>query len=510
MKQTEEEDTRHQVQAGRPLPQPEQLSASQEDVGEDRAVDEKIYRMGNASLPRLIVEFSIPSIVGMLVNGSYNLLSSAFLGQAMGSIGLSVMTVATPIMILFMALSMLVGAGGNALAALRLGQGRAEDAERSLGNTVMLSIFIWGFIVVLVTVPQSLNWLLAISSATDETHDLAAEYIRIISYGFIFQCIGTGVNNFIRTAGAPNRALLTMVIGAVSCTVLNYLLVLVLGMEVFGCAMATIGGQFLSCVTVLWYFRANGNAPLKLKLASMRPHRHTITSILALGTASFAVQMGATVFNFALNYQLAFYGALHPLGAEAALASIGVVQRVAVFSILPLVGMSIAIQPLLGYNYGAHKYNRVKKTFWLGVAGATGIAVFMWVLIHVFPSQIVGAFGLTDQVLAQFTAYALQVQLLLLPFVGFQIVGSNYFQATGQPAKSIFLSLSRQVLFLIPLLFILPHLLPMLFPSLTGLDSLYWAIPCADFLAIFTTLVFILWEVRRLKKLESGQISAKF
>lgn len=473
-------------------------------------VDRKIYRMGNASIPRLIVEFSIPSIVGMLVNGSYNLLASAFLGQAMGSIGLSVMTVATPIMILFMALAMLVGAGGNALAALRLGQGRKDDAERSLGNTVTLSLIIWAIIVVLVTIPQTLDMLLSISSATPATHDLAAEYIKIISYGFIFQCIGGGVNNFIRTAGAPNRALLTMVIGAVSCAVFNYVLVLMLGMEVFGCGVATIAGQFLSCLTVLWYFRSSGPAPLKLYRRHLAPHRATIVTILKLGTASFAVQMGATVFNFVLNYQLAYYGGLHPLGAEAALASIGVVQRVAMFTVLPLVGVSIAIQPLLGYNYGAHKYERVKKAFWLGVLGATGIAVFMWIAIHLFPTQIVGAFGLTDAALAQFTAYALRVQLLLLPFVGFQIVGSNYFQATGQPAKSIFLSLSRQVLFLIPLVMVLPLVLPSLFPGMTGLDSLYWAIPSADFLAIFTTLIFILWEMRRLKRLESGQITAKF
>lgn len=473
-------------------------------------VDERIYRMGHASLPRLITEFSIPSIVGMLVNGSYNVLSSAFLGQAMGSIGLSVMTVATPTMVLFVALAMLVGVGGNALAALRLGQGRHDDAELSLGNTVTLSLFVWAFVALFVTLPSTLDWLLSISSATDSVRPLAAEYVRIISYGFIFQCIGTGVNNFIRTAGAPNRALLTMVIGAVSCTVFNYLLVLVLGLEVVGCALATIGGQALSCATVLWYFRKGSESPLHLKRECMRPHAATIKDIVTLGAASFAIQIGATLFNFVLNYQLARYGAMHPLGAEAALASIGVVQRVAMFSILPLAGVSVAIQPLLGYNYGAHKYARVRKAFWLGVAGATAIAVFMWVIVHLYPEQIVGAFGLTDQALMQFTVYALQVQLILLPFVGFQIVGSNYFQATGQPAKSIFLSLSRQVLFLIPMLFILPHILPNLFPQLTGLDSLYWAIPVADFLAIFTTAVFLAWEMRRLRKLQRGEITAKF
>ncbi|MGI6590842.1 MAG: MATE family efflux transporter [Eggerthellaceae bacterium] len=477
---------------------------------DDRQVDQKIYRMGHSSIPRLIIEFSIPSIVGMLVNGSYNLLASAFLGQAMGAVGLSVMTVATPIMILFMAFSMLVGAGGNALAALRLGQGRPDEAERSLGNTVTLSIFLSAFVAVFVSIPPALDWLLTISSVTDSIRDLAGLYVRIISYGLIFQCIGAGVNNFIRTAGAPNRALLTMVIGAASCTVFNYFLVLVLGLGVFGCGIATIGGQALSCFTVLWYFRANGKAPFRLRAERMRPHREVIAAILKLGTASFFIQIGSMAFNLVFNYQLAYYGALNPLGVEAALASIGVVQRVAMFTVLPLVGVAMAIQPLLGYNYGAHKYDRVKKTLWIGVFGATLIAVFMWAMIHLFPQQIVGAFGLTDGALVGFTVYALKVQMLLLPFVGFQIVCSNYFQATGQPAKSIFLSLSRQVLFLIPLAFLLPAVLPGFFPQLTGLDALYWAVPCADFLAIFSTLVFIIWEMRRLRRLERGEITARF
>lgn len=476
----------------------------------DQGADEKIYRMGHSSIPRLIIEFSIPSIIGMLVNGSYNLLASVFLGQAMGEVGLSVMTVATPIMILFMAFSMLVGAGGNALAALRLGQGRKDEAERSLGNTVTLSLYLSVFFAIFVSIPPALDWLLTISSVTDSIRDLAGLYVRIISYGLIFQCIGGGVNNFIRTAGAPNRALLTMVIGAVSCTVFNYLLVLVFDLGVFGCGIATIGGEALSCATVLWYFRSNGKAPFHLKASYMRPHRETISLIIKLGTASFFIQAGAMAFNLVFNYQLAFYGAIHPLGVEAALASIGVVQRVAIFTILPLIGVAMAIQPLLGYNYGAHKFDRVKKTLWIGVFGATAIAVFMWAMIHLYPTQIVGAFGLTDQALAGFTVYALKVQMLLLPFVGFQIVCSNYFQATGQPSKSIFLSLSRQVLFLIPLVFVLPTVLPAYISQLTGLDALYWAIPCADFLAIFTTLIFILWEMCRLRRIERGEIAAKF
>ena len=197
-------------------------------------------------------------------------------------------------------------------------------------------------------------------------------------------------------------------------------------------------------------------------------------------------------------------------GAEGALASIGVVQRVASFVVLPLIGMSIAIQPLLGFNYGAHLFKRVKMTLAWGIAGNTVIAVVLWALVHLFPVQIVGFFGITDPNLLSFTVFALQVQLFLIPFVGFQIVGSNYFQATGQPAKSVFLSLTRQILFLIPLYIGLPMVMPVWFPGYTGLDALYFACPVADFLAIFTTGVFVLLELKRLRKLENGQLQAKF
>ncbi len=471
---------------------------------------DKVTRMGTASIPRLIVEFAVPSILGMLVNGAYNVIDSIFLGQAMGEIGLATATVAMPIMTVFMAISMLVGNGGNALAALRMGEGNRDEADRSLGNTVTLSIILAVIVAVVAHIPACIDGLLGVSGATPEDWDYARSFIQIISLGFIFQCIGMGVNNFIRTAGAPNRALGTMIVGAVACTIFNFLFVMVLGWGVQGSALATVLGQAISCGCVLWYFIVTKNVPLKLHWHSMPLHARTVGLILSLGLASFAVQAGMAVVNFVLNNLLNMYGTASPIGAEGALASIGVVQRVAMFSVLPLIGVSIAIQPLLGFNYGAHLFMRVKKTLLYGIVGATGIAVLLWGLVHLFPTQIVGFFGIVDDELRDFTVFALKVQLFMLPFVGFQIVGSNYFQATGQPAKSIFLSLTRQILFLIPLYIGLPMVLPGWFPGYTGLDALYFAVPVADFLAIFTTVVFILIELRRLKKLERGEIVAKF
>ena len=180
----------------------------------------------------------------------------------------------------------------------------------------------------------------------------------------------------------------------------------------------------------------------------MRPHAKIIRSILSLGLASFAVQAGAAVVNFAVNFLLVKYGSASAIGAEGALASIGVVQRIAMFTVMPLVGVSIAIQPLLGFNYGAKIIARVRKTLWLGVAFATSLAVIMWALVHLFPNQIVGLFGITNASLADFTIFALKIQLLMLPLVGFRIVGSNYFPG-NRPADEVDLSsrLTRQVLF---------------------------------------------------------------
>ncbi len=486
-----------------PASAPEARDAAGPAASAAAAPSARVTRMGTESIPRLITEFAIPSVVGMVVNGSYNIIDSVFLGHAMGEMGLSAVTVATPAMIVFMALSMLVGTGGNALAALRLGEGNRDAAERALGNVITLSLVLWALVVVLALNPAAIDAVLTLSSATDDVRPYARTFIQILCYGFILQCIGMGVNNFIRTAGAPNRALGTMVIGLVAATAFNYWFVILLGWGVAGSALATLAGQACSCGAVLWYFLLTKGVPLRIRVSCLRPARRVVGTILAFGFPGFALQAGAALVNFLINYQLVKYGALSPLGAEDALASIGVVQRIGMFTIMPIVGVSIAIQPLLGYNYGARKIGRVRTTLWLGIAGATVMCVAEWAAVMLLAGPIVAAFGISHDGLADFTAFALRIWLLLLPFIGFQIVGSNYFQATGQPAKAIFLTLTRQIIFLVPLVMLLPDVLPSVVPALDGLDALYVAAPVSDFLAIFTVGVFLAWEMRRLRRMRA-------
>ncbi len=486
--------------AGRP-----DEDAALDDRGEalrgHSAGDEKVLRMGTASIPRLITEFAIPSVVGMLINGSYAIIDSVFLGHAVGEIGLSAMTVANPIMIVFMALAMLIGNGGNALAALRLGEGRREDAERALGNVVSLSLLAAVVVLFIGWNPVLVNGVLDLASATEEVRPYALTFIQILCSGFLLQCIGMGVNNFIRTCGAPNRALGTMVVGLASSVAFNFLFVIMLGWGVAGSGLATVLGWGCSCATVLWYFCGRTDVPMRLSVRSMVPNVPLIVTILGYGLPSFCVQAGMAVVNFVINFQLVKYGALTPIGADDALAAIGVVQRIGQFTVMPLIGIAIALQPLLGFNYGARKVARVRKTLWYGIGAATSIAVVMFAGVELFAVPIAHGFGIKHDGLVDFTAFALRVQFLILPFVGFQIVSANYFQATGQPAKSVLLTLTRQILFLVPLLYLMPEMLPSLAPGLTGLDALYFAAPVSDLLATGTTAVFIAWEMVRLRRL---------
>ncbi len=484
------------------------VQADKKPQNKEKKQDSRTARMGTAPISTLLLEFAIPSIAGMLINSCYNVISSIFLGQAMGATGLAVTTAAFPIMVVFMALAMLIGNGGNALAALRLGQGNKAGAEKTLGNTVSLGIVISLIIVVFVTIPPCMELLLSVSSTIGEIHDLTRNYIWILGVGVIFQIIGMGVNNFIRTAGAPNRALLTMVIGAVASIILNYLFVMVFGWGVEGSALATILGWLASFASVLWYFILTPNTPIKLQKKYLKLERILVLEILKLGLASFLLQTAICVANLIINYQLVKFGNISDFGAENALAAIGVVGKIAGIAIMPILGISAAAQPLLGYNYGAGNLKRVRHALGFALLYGVIIGLVVWGITRLWPYQIVGAFGVENDLMA-LALFALEVQMLLIPLVGIQIISSNYFQATGQPVKATFLSLIRQVIIFMPALLIIPEVLPLVM-DIDPLYALFASWPVSDFLSIFIAGMFLIHELTRLKKIEQGKLSDKY
>jgi putative MATE family efflux protein len=462
--------------------------------------------MGTARVGRLVREFAIPSIVMFVVNGLYNIIDAIFMGFGVGPLGQATATIAVPIMIVGMAISMLIGAGGNALMAIRLGEGRHEDAEKVMGNAFTLTVIVAVAMTVLATV--FIDPLLKLCSATPDTLPMCRTFVHIIALGFIVQFFAGAFSNFIRTAGDPNRALYTMVSGTAVCILLNALLVLGLHMGVAGSAIATISGQTVSAVQIFYYFVFSKKAPFHLRLHWLRLKPRLVRDIMALGSSSFLLQAANVVINVVVNSQLAGLGAGTPVGPEGALASIGVVNRIAMFTFFPVIGVAVGSSPLFGYNYGAGKFDRVKRAYLVALLWTAVIGVVFFILIRVMPGPIVGAFNLTGN-LRDFAAGALQVQTFLIIVSGVQVVGSNLFQSTGQPLKSIFLSLTRQFLYLVPLVFLMPLLLPHIMPGLLPLDGVYWAFPIADFLSLVTAGLMMLREFRRLSRMQKAGVKVE-
>lgn len=463
----------------------------------EKGTDEQYDRLGAAPVGTLLREFAIPSIAQMIISGLYNILTAIFLGWGVGDVGLAVSSVSGPMMVIFMAVGMLIGNGGNALAAIKLGEGKKDDAEHVLGNTFALSFIGWAILLLLAWV--FIDPVLTISGAGEDTWELSKIFIRIAATGSILQILSMGINNFIRTAGDPNRALWSMLIGIIVDLACSALFVLVLGWGVPGQACAMVIGWTASTIAVLYYFTLSPKAPFKLHAKYFALKARTVKSILAMGFASFIMQAMNAVITIIVNNLVAMYGAMSSIGETGAFAMMAVIQRIAQFVMFPTLGIAQAAQPILGYNYGASQPQRVKDTLSYELKSGVIICTCMWVLIELFAPTICTWFGVSEAVL-EYTQTALRLQTMFLPFITFQMVISNYYQATGRPTRSALLSLTRQCFFLIPLLIGLPIFIGAFFPQIDQLMGVVLAYPCSDLLSFILALVFVIIEYRSLNK----------
>lgn len=438
-------------------------------------------QLGELSISKLIIKFSIPAIIGMLVNALYNVVDRIYIGQGVGALGIGGTTIAFPVMLIMMAFSMLIGVGANSLVAIRLGQNRKEEAEGIFGNALMLLIlssFLLSVIGLLVLVP-----FLKFLGASEQILPYAKDYLQIILLGGVFQSVGMGMNNFIRSEGNPKTAMYTMLIGALINTVLDPVFIFVFHWGMKGAALATIISQAVSALWVILYF-LRGKSLLKIHRKSLKLKPVFIGSIIALGAAPFAMQIAASVLNFIMNRSLGAYG------GDIAISGMGIVNSIITLMIMPIFGINQGVQPIIGYNYGANKFDRVKEAYKMAVVFATVIVVIGWILTRVFPEQLVYLFNNKDAELISFSTFAIRRFLMFLPIIGFQIVSSNYFQAIGKPMHSALLGLSRQVLILIPALIILPKFF--------GLNGVLSAGPLSDVVSSLVTGTFIFIELRSL------------
>lgn len=438
-------------------------------------------QLGEMKVLNLLIKFSLPAIVGMLVNALYNVVDRAFIGHGVGALGIAGVTIGFPVMLLMMAFAVLIGIGANSLVSIKLGQDKKEEAEVIFGNAISLLVLSALALTVLGLI--FLDPMLRFLGSSDEILPYARDYMQVILLGSVFQFLSMGMNNFIRSEGNPRIAMYTMLIGAILNAILNPVFIFIFHMGMRGAALATILSQMVSAIWVVLYF-LQGKSLFKIRSVNLRLKAPVVYRILALGIAPFAMQIAASVQNFIMNTSLVAYG------GDIAISGMGIVNSIITLMIMPLFGINQGVQPIIGYNYGARKFNRVKEAYQMAVIFATVIVVIGWIVTRVFPEQLVYLFNNKDKELIDFGTMATRRFMMFLPVVGFQIISSNYFQAIGKPTHSALLGLSRQVLILIPALLILPKFF--------GLQGVISAGPLADVVSTVVTGIFIFIEMKKL------------
>jgi putative MATE family efflux protein len=444
---------------------------------------DRSQRLGEGSIPSLLLKFSMPAIVGMLAQAFYNVVDRVFVGRAVGPLGIAGTTISFPFFLVLMAFSMLIGFGAAALVSIRLGERRKEQAEQVLGHALVLLLVISA--VLTVGGLLLLDPLLRLCGASPESAPYARAYLRIIVAGSVFQALGFGLNALIRGEGSPRFAMVTMLIGALLNLLLDPLFLFAFGWGMRGAAWATVISQAVSAVWVMGYF-LTGRGLLQLHTRNLKLRWSTCALIVSMGSPLFAMQLAASVMNAILNSQLRAYG------GDLAISVIGIIHAVALFIAMPIFGLNQGAQPIIGYNYGAQRYDRVKKTLQTAILLATGICVAGFLIVMLFPAQVIGLFNPRDPMLMRLGTHAIRICLVMFPIIGFQIVSASYFQAVGKPKHALLLGLSRQVLLLIPAILILPRFF--------GLDGVWAALPIADFCSSVLTGTWLAWELRHLRE----------
>lgn len=430
-------------------------------------------RMGKEPIPKLMISLAVPATFGMLVIALYNVVDAIFVARAVGMVGVAAVSIAFPVQIIVMALAGCIGIGGASMVSRMLGANKLDDANKVFGNIISLVLA-----VSVVGVFLGLNLLTPIlklfgSSATILPY--AQDYLGVILYGTIFFAFGFCMNIIVRSEGNARTAMYAMVISAVLNVILTPLFLFGLGMGIAGSALATVLSQGVTAVYLLVYF-ARGQSSLSYKLAYLLPKVAVVRQILAIGSSAFMQQASGSIMFIFANHMLMFHG------GDLAIAVFGIVHRVMMFAFMPVIGIMQGLMPLVGYNYGANLHNRVSESITLAIKASTAIVALGFIVVMVFPQQLMWIF-INDPAAIEMGQTALRIIFALALTVGIQMVSGGVFQALGYAKTALILSMSRQVLFLIPLILTLPFIF--------GLSGVWLAFPVADLLSFILALWFI-------------------
>ena len=448
--------------------------------------------LGSEPVSSLLRRFAIPSVIAMLVSALYNMVDQLFIGHSIGVLGNAATNVAFPLSMVCTSIGLLCGIGGAANFNLCMGRKDPEHAKSYVGNAIsMLAIL---GVILCVAVQLFLRPMMLLFGATPDVIDYACTYTRITSIGFPFLIITIGGSNLIRADGSPKFSMLCNLIGAIVNTILDPLFIFVFHMGMAGAALATITGQILSFALVVFYLR--GFKTLPLSLSDLKPNMACWARIAALGATPAFNQVAMMVVQIVMNNTLTYYGSNSVYGSDIPLACAGIISKVNMLFFSFVIGISQGLQPIVSFNFGAQKYDRVKDAYKKAVFAATAISIVAFLCFQFFPRQIIGIFGSGSEEYLHFAERYFRIFLFFTFLNGIQPVSSNFFTSIGAPKKGIFLSLTRQIIFLLPLLLI--------FPYLFGIDGVMYTAPIADLAAASVSIVMVVLEFKIMAELQKA------
>lgn len=452
--------------------------------------------LGNKSIGRLLAQYSIPAIIASVATSLYNIIDSIFIGRGVGPMAIAGLAITFPLMNLVAAFCMMIAAGGAAISSIFLGQknyDRATDVVNNVFTLCMIHAIVFGGLTLLFLDP-----ILYFFGATDATVPYAREFMRVILWATPLSFVFIGLNNLMRATGYPKKAMISALISVVVNLIVAPIFIFKLDWGIEGAAWATVLGQFTACVWVLWHFLSRSSS-IHFKRGNSWLKWVIVKRIYAIGLSPFLMNVCACVVVIFLNRALLDYG-----GDEGNLCvgAYGILNRTTMFFVMIVFGVTQGMQPILGYNIGAGHFDRVKRTLragiWLGVA----ITCMGWLVSELFPDEVSRLFT-TDDTLIRIARDGFRIYFVCYPVVGAQIVIQNFFQSVGKPKLSIFLSLTRQLLFLLPFL--------VFFPKIWGIDGVWASMAASDILAFIVALITMIWWMRhvmRRMEIRAGYIPA--
>ena len=451
--------------------------------------------LGSEKIIKLIRKFSIPCIISLVVNSLYNIVDQIFIGWGVGYLGNGATNVVFPLNMIALAFALMFGDGASAYLSLKLGEKKKEEASKGVANGIVISVIISLIlcIISLVFLPQ----ILKVFGCTDALRQYALQYGYVIVVGLPFMMIGTTLNSIIRADGSPKYSMTTMVLGAILNVILDPIFIFVFKMGVEGAAIATVISQILTFVLNVCYIKKFKS--IEINKESFKLKQNVVRKVTTLGISSFITQMSIVFVMAVENNLLGKYGSDSKFGSEIPITVLGIVMKISQILNSIIIGIAAGTQPIIGYNYGAEKYDRVKQTIKTVLGLSVIISTIAFILFQTIPDKLISIFGSGDSNYMEFACLAFRTYLMLCICNGIQIPAGIVFQAIGKSFKSAVISLSRQILFLIPAMFT--------FGKLLGIKGVLYAGPFADGLAFLISASLLVVEIKHFGKNKNKDIT---